>query len=76
MSYFYPNVYRVLASDPSLRPPKKWWEKMHKEVKEKNPGYSEEQIDSTIGNIWYHELSEAKKKEIREHEGKHYGKPA
>lgn len=60
-------------SDPSLRPPKKWYQEMEKEIKQGNPSYSEEQVDATIGDIWYHNLSDAKREEIREREGKHYG---
>lgn len=74
------TLKRILASeteakkesDPSLKPPKKWWNKMEKEVKEGNPSYSAEQVDKTIGKIWA-DLSEEKKKEIREREGKTYG---
>jgi hypothetical protein len=68
----YPAVEEILAADPSAQPPKKWWNKMHKEVKEGNPDYSEEKIDKTIGNIWYNDLSDEKRKEIRAREGKHY----
>lgn len=60
-------------SKKSLRPPKKWYDKMEKEIKEGNPSYSKEQIERTIGDIWYHKLSDAKRKEIREREGKEYG---
>jgi hypothetical protein len=61
----YPTVEVVLAresSDPSLRPPKKWWDEMHKRVKKNNPSYSDEQ-----------NLSKGKRAEIRKREGKHYG---
>lgn len=64
---------KAIAKDPSLQPPKKWFNKMHKEIKEGNPSYSEEQIVETIGNIWYHELNDAKRSEIRGREGKSYG---
>lgn len=60
--------------EPSLKPPKEWFKKMEKEIKEKNPKYSKEKIDATIGNIWYHELSHAKRAAIRKREGKTYGK--
>lgn len=63
----------VEAADPSLAPPKKWWNKMHKQIKEGNPSYSEDQISKTVGDIWYNKLSKSKRKEIREAEGKHYG---
>jgi hypothetical protein len=59
--------------DTSLKPPKKWANKMLKEIKKKNPGYSADQVDKTMGDIWYHKLDDSKKKEIREREGKHYG---
>lgn len=60
-------------SKKSLRPPKKWWNKMEKEIKQANPSYSEEKVAQTIGDIWYNKLSDAKRKEIREREGKEYG---
>ena len=62
----------VLAAEASAKPPKKWFDKMEKEIKEGNPDYSADQIKNTIGHIWYHQLSEAKKKEIRGREGKKY----
>ena len=62
------------SSDPSIRPPKKWWADKYKEIKAGNPSYSEEQIRKTLGNIWYG-FSDYKRREIRESEGKHYGKP-
>jgi hypothetical protein len=61
------------GSDPSLKPPKKWANKMIKEIKKKNPSYSQEMADETMGDIWYHKLDNSKRKEIREREGKHYG---
>jgi len=62
-------------SDPSLKPPKKWYDSMYKDIKEGNPSYSEDQIAKTIGDIWYHNLSKSKKQEIRNREGKTYGQP-
>lgn len=81
----YPMIDRILyptiaeyaegrhESDKSKKPPKKWWDKMEKEVKEGNPSYSKEQVDKTIGSIWA-KLSEDEKKKLREAEGKEYGK--
>lgn len=60
-------------ADPSLKPPKRWFSKMAREIKAANPSYSDDQVHNTIGKIWYHELSTEKKKEIRGREGKHYG---
>ncbi len=56
-----------------MRPPKRWFEKMYKEIKEGNPDYSDEQIKNTIGDIWYHNLTDSKRSEIHEREGKNYG---
>lgn len=61
----YPLLTQILSEKSSERPPKKWWDKMHKDIKEGNPEYSEEQISKTIGDIWYNKLSEAKRKELR-----------
>jgi len=60
-------------TDSSLKAPKEFWDKMEKEVKKSNPDYSQEQVDKTIGDIWYN-LSIEKRKEIRSREGKTYGK--
>jgi len=60
-------------TDPSLKPPKEWWDKMEGEIKSGNPDYSEEQVDATIGDIWYNNLTSSKRKEIRERYGKTYG---
>ena len=44
--------------------PKKWWDKMIKEIKENSPDYSEERVVETLGEIWYNNLSDKKRKEI------------
>lgn len=59
---------------PSLKPPKKWFREKEKEIKAGNPSYSKEQVDATIGKIWYHNLDNAQRTEIRAREGKRYGK--
>jgi hypothetical protein len=51
------------------RPPKDWWDKMEKKVKSGNPGYSQEQVDKTIGDIWHNKMSESKKREEVKKEG-------
>lgn len=57
--------------DPSLRPPKKWFNHMLKEIKSR--GYSEESASAIIGNLWYKKLTEERRAEIRKREGKKYG---
>jgi hypothetical protein len=49
----------------SKKPPKKWWDKMVKEIKKNSPKYSEERVNKTIGDIWFNNLTEKKRKEIR-----------
>ena len=69
--------YEVVAkkhTDPSLKPPKAWWEKMKAKIAKSNPDYSAAQVKKTIGNIWFNDLTDAKRKEIRGREGKKYGK--
>lgn len=63
----------VVESDPSLKPPKKWFGKMKKKIKK--PGCGEECANKIIGSIWYRNLSQKKKQEIRGREGKAYGSP-
>ena len=60
-------------SEPSLKPPKEWWDRMYKDVSSKNPSYSEDQIKNTLGDIWYHQLTKSKRSEIRQRYGKKYG---
>lgn len=62
-----------LGAKKSLQPPKEWWDKMFKEISEGNPDYFEEQVRQTIGDIWYNDLDDAKRKEIRNRHGKEYG---
>ena len=61
-------------SAPSLKPPKEWFAEMTDEIRKGNPSYSEKRIRQTIGDIWYNQLTDAKRKEIRERYGKEYGK--
>ncbi len=56
---------------PSAKAPKKWFNDKIKEVKKGNPDYDEETVTKTVGRIWS-DLSDSKKKEIREIEGKTY----
>jgi len=63
-------LIEILAADPSSKPPKKWWNKMYKQVKENNPSYSDEQVRKTIGKIWYQRLKKSKRSQIRKREGK------
>jgi hypothetical protein len=58
----------------SLKPPREWFEKKRAEIKKGNPDYTDEQIDATIGKIWYHEMSKHQRSERRHEEGKEYGK--
>ena len=39
---------------------------MVKEIKKGNPDYSEERVNQTIGEIWFHRLSDKKRKQINE----------
>jgi hypothetical protein len=59
-------------TDPSLKPPKKWWNQKVKEVKSGNPSYDAETVDKTVGKIWS-DLSDSEKSSIRGREGKTYG---
>jgi len=37
---------------------------MIKEIKENSPNYSEERAAKTVGDIWFHNLTEKKRKQI------------
>ena len=62
-------IKRVAVKIARPRPPKGWWDQMTKEIKSKNPSYSQDQVDSTAGSIWYG-LSDSKVREIKK---RHYG---
>jgi len=54
-----PKVVLYGAEDSgkkSMLPPKKWFTKMAKSIQGKNPGYSDERIRATVGDIWYHKV--------------------
>lgn len=79
MKYLIAALERVISkkkpeSVPSLKPPSEWFKKMTDEIRKGNPSYSEERVRQTIGDIWYNNLTDAKRKEIRERYDKKYGK--
>lgn len=47
------------------KPPKKWFDKMVREIRKGNPDFSEEQVNAIVGDIWYNKLSDAKKTELK-----------
>lgn len=51
------------------QPPKAWWDKMYKKVKDGNPSYSDERLRKTVGDIWYNKMSPSKKKKEVKKEG-------
>lgn len=58
-------IAKVMQKLATPRPPKGWWDKMYSDVKKKNPSYSEDQVSKTIGNIWFNELSNYRRNEIK-----------
>ena len=74
------EMYKIITeaeddkTKPSLQPPKEWIEKLKKSMKKTSPHYSMERILRTIGDIWYHNLDDTKRSEIRGRYGKVYGK--
>ena len=38
------------------KPSKEFWDKHYKEVKEANPGYSDERVSRIVANMWYHKI--------------------
>lgn len=59
----------TVVAKAAHRPPKEWFDKMTKEVGEGNPDYDDEQVRATVGDIWYNELSDAKREEIYDRHG-------
>jgi hypothetical protein len=47
-----------------VKAPKKWWDKMVKDVKKKNPDYSKKRVSEIVGDIWDNELTDKKRREI------------
>lgn len=60
---------KIVQAKAKHRPPKKWFDKMKKEIKKGNPKYSEERVNQTIGDIWYNNLSDEKRREIYKRHG-------
>lgn len=53
---------KIFEADPSLQPPKEWWDEMIRKGKSSD----------LIGWIWYHKLNDIKRSEIRKRYGKIY----
>lgn len=62
----------INESDPSLKPSKKWFDRMHRKISKQNKDYDDKAVNAIIGGIWY-KLDTQKRKEIRGREGKKYG---
>lgn len=46
----------VIKGNPDdLKPPGEWWDKCVAKIKEGNPEYSEEQVNTTCGSMYYHQ---------------------
>jgi hypothetical protein len=78
MDFLIPALYKITSEkkaedDPSKKPPSEWVEKITNKIRKGNSGYSEERVRETMGDIWYNNLTAAKRKEIRERYGKKYG---
>lgn len=58
-------IKKVAIKIARPRPPKDWWDKMVKEVKTKNPDYSEDQVSKTVGNIWHNQISDYRVQKIK-----------
>ena len=43
------------------KPPKEFWDKMIKQVRESNPEYTSEQVDKVVADIWYHKIGKKAK---------------
>jgi len=43
---------------------------LKKILKEKSPNYSDKRVNEVVGNIWYNDLSDTKRKEIYDRDGK------
>ena len=58
------NTMKHPLSSPRI--PGEWFKEMDEKIKSKEPNYTEDQRHATIGYIWYHELSDEKRKEIKQ----------
>ena len=64
------KVMEKLSGRKMDQPPKRWFNMMVKKVKKGNPEYSEQQAKATVGDIWYNQLSSAKRTELKKEYGK------
>lgn len=67
-------IEKKKETDPSLKPPKEWFDEKFDEIKKENSDYTDKQIKKLIGYIWYKQLDDKKRDEIRKRYGKTYGK--
>jgi arabinogalactan endo-1,4-beta-galactosidase len=62
LARYFPEEQLKNPSD--VKPPKYWWDYMVDKIKKDSPSYTKKQIAATIGDIWYHGLTQAKRNEI------------
>ncbi len=53
---------KATGDNPS-RPPKDWWDEHYSKVRTSNPSYTEAQASGTVGDIWYHQMTESQRQE-------------
>lgn len=58
------SITKKVLSKSKLKPPKKWFDSMLKEVKQKNKDYTEEQAAATVGDIWFNKMKPHKKTQV------------
>ncbi len=44
----------LISDVDDKRPPREWWDSCYATIQKKNPGYSDEQIRKTCGDLWFH----------------------
>jgi hypothetical protein len=48
------------------KPPKKWWDSTLKDVMKSNPDYTKEIAQKVVGDIWFNQLTNYRRKKIIE----------
>jgi len=60
------NLYKKATQEKEAigHPPKDWWDMMTKDIKKKQPSYSQKIVDKVVGDIWHNKMDDTKKRQL------------
>ena len=59
---------KLLSAGKGVRPPKKWFRKLKKEIEKEYPNYGVKRVSQIVGGIWSKEPTTTKKAIVRKYQ--------